>query len=330
MKIRVYIIRIVYIALFCLIMWMAERALHLRTQHGILQARALYQQPKNSIDVALMSSSHVHCDINPAVLWHDHGIPSYVMTAAEQPTWVTYYYIKELCKNQDPELIVMDLFAAAAFGDELKDRWMADNLYGVRFSPNKLEMLYNTCSADQINKFFPSFFGYHSRYDEIELKSIPKLIKKDVGVNFKGYTGYDDVYTENHPPASGIIEKKKPEEKTLKYLKKIIDYTKKHDIELLLIVSPYPSASEEEMIYNWIEDLARENDVGFVNANHDFEKIGIDMMKDFTDNSHLNIEGGMKYTSYLGNIIKEKYDLPDRRGEEKYNSWEKYASKYYK
>ncbi len=330
MKLRVYIIRIVYIALFCVIMWMSERVLYMRTPHGILQARAIYMQPKKSVDVALMGSSHVHCDINPAVLWHDHGIPSYAMTAAEQPTWVTYYYIRELCKSQDPKLIVLDLFAPAAFGDELKDRWMADNLYGVRFSPNKLEMLYNTCSAGQINRYFPSFFGYHSRYDEIELKSIPDLVKSEIGDYFKGYTGYNNVYTENNLPSLGITEKKEPEEKTLKFLKKIIDYTKKHDIELLLVVSPYPSAPEEEMIYNWIEDLARENDVGFVNANHDFEKIGLDLMTDYNDNSHLNIEGGMKYTAYLGNIIKENYDLPDRRGDEKYSSWEKYVSNYYK
>ncbi len=330
MKIKAYIIRIIYIALFCVIMWMADKAFYLRTPHGILQGKAFYKQPKNTIDVAMIGSSHVHCNINPAVLWRDYGIASYDMTAAEQPMWVSYYYIREFCKRQDPKVIVIDMFSPVVGGDSFNERWMPDDLYGIRFSLNKVKMMYNTCSAGQIDKYFPSFFGYHSRYDEMKLKLIPASIKNDIGSDFKGYTGYDGVYTENHLPASGITEKRDLQPKTRKYLEKIIDYTKKNDIELFLVVSPYPSKPEHEMVYNGLEDLAKEKGILFINSNHDFEEMGMDLMTDFSDTSHLNISGGTKFTDYLGKILDEKYDLPDRRGDERYTSWDENAKQQFK
>ena len=178
---KILIIRTVYILLFCIIMFFADRALRIVTPHGIRQAECMYVQPENTIDVAMMGSSHIHCNIDPGILYKDFGIAAYDMSAAEQPMWITYNYILEICKRQDPKVIVLDMYAPAAYGDDFNERWMADNFFGMRFSLNKLKMLYNTCSREQLNNYFPSFVGYHSEYEDIRLKEkihwqeIPKI-----------------------------------------------------------------------------------------------------------------------------------------------------------
>jgi hypothetical protein len=40
------------------------------------------------------------------------------------------------------------------------------------------------------------------------------------------------------------------------------------------------------------------------------------------DSGHLNYSGNYKFTDYFGSILKEKYDIPDRRGDSRYVSWD--------
>ncbi|WP_240516399.1 hypothetical protein [Brachyspira sp. G79] len=56
----------------------------------------------------------------------------------------------------------------------------------------------------------------------------------------------------------------------------------------------------------------------------------MDFSKDFNDPNHLNYKGSAKFTRYLGKYLKENYDLPDRRGDPKYYSWEMNAKYEYK
>ncbi len=96
---RKYIIVTLYIVLLVITLSFAKALLSVKSEHGIRQARDMYIQPKNSIDVVFMGSSHVHCDVNTALLWEKYGIAGYNYSGAEQPLWITYYYLKEICKS---------------------------------------------------------------------------------------------------------------------------------------------------------------------------------------------------------------------------------------
>lgn len=112
----------------------ANRLLCVKSQDGIDQARAFYHQPENSIDVVFLGSSHIHCNINTAYLWTEYGIAAYDYSAAEQPLWMTYYWLREFCKTQKPKLVVLDVYSPAAYEADYQYRWMEENLFGMRFS----------------------------------------------------------------------------------------------------------------------------------------------------------------------------------------------------
>ena len=51
----------------------ADRLLSKSSEHGIKQARAIYSQEENTIDILFVGSSHVHCGVNTALLWEKYG-----------------------------------------------------------------------------------------------------------------------------------------------------------------------------------------------------------------------------------------------------------------
>lgn len=133
------------------------------------------------------------------------------------------------------------------------------------------------------------------------------------------------------PDISGVTETAELPEKTELYLRKIIELSKEENVPLLLIAAPYWLINEEEQkLYNRIEEIAQENQVGYVNFNISYDEIGLIPEEDYADPHHLSYTGAEKFTSYLGNYLTEHYDLPNRLGDVNYASWEKNQHDYEK
>ena len=326
-NILIQFIRLGFIIVFILVMSHLDTLLSIKTYHGIMQTRAMYAQPDDTVDVVFLGSSHIHCDVNTALLWDDYGIAGFDYSAAEQPIWITYYYLKEFCKTQDPELVVIDLYSIARFGDGFNEFWMPDNVYGMKFSLNKAQLMFNSCNKEQLNKYFPSFSGYHNRYSELEDEDYELLdIPEEDLAEFKGYTPYFNVYTGLSPCLNETGKTPIPS-KSKEYLQKIIDYTKEHEIELMLVVNPYPSTAEDEKIYNSVEEMAIDNGVKYVNMNKFTDAMGLNTEAHYYDDSHLNYEGSCVFSYFLGDYIKDNYVIADHRGEEEYETWDAFSDR---
>ena len=316
-----------FAVLFCLFYIGADRVLSFKTAHGIRQARDLYAQPKNSIDVVFMGSSHIHCDINTALLYEQYGITAYDYSAAEQPLWITYYYLQEVCKTQNPKLVVLDLYSPAAYLPDYQYTWLKDNLNGVRFSFNKLHMLYDACEPGDYKDYFPSMATYHARYKELTAEDWDYLtMSKEVRASFKGYTPYRSTASFETPQLKdSYAEESWMTDKSKEYLLKIIEYTRIHNIDLYLFVAPYVVKPEHEPIYWKIKEIAEEHDIPYRDFNYEYTDMGLDFTKHMNDDSHLNYNGSTLFTGYLANILTQTYDLPDHRGDAYYESWERHV-----
>lgn len=320
----------------------ADYILKYRSNHGVKQCIALYKQPKNSIDVAFMGSSHIHYGVNTAKLWEDYGIAAFDYSTAEQPLWVTYYCMQELYKTQNPNIIVLDCFVPAATDDNYKFRYthFADTLNGFKFSLTKLKLMYVAFDnlAANWNKFFPVFFGYHDRYDKLTDFDYEAL-----EIDYHNYKGFVPYFNDSPGPVPevnmDVIEP--PTEKSQEYLQKIFDLTKEHGTKLYLTVVPYRVNSEmvmdvvqsEDTKYNWINQyVLQKNEEGYDNVFFDYtmthlDQIGLDWEggTDIYDESHLNMRGSYKFAHYIARQLRDIYGedmTPDHRGDERYASWD--------
>lgn len=316
------LLRAGFAALFVMTIYLCVSILSIKSQHGVNQSAGMYWQPRQTIDVVMMGTSHVHCGINTGLLWEKYGIASYDYSCAEQPLWITYHYLKELYKYQTPKVIVLDVYAPARFKEDYQYDWMAENVQGMRFSLNKAQMLSVSVEPKKLSQYFPDFAVYHSRYDDLEEEDFNSFFwdsqEKEA---FKGYTPYWNRRPQQRVEV-GEDRNDGMTEKSEKYLREIISYTKTKGSELVIIVTPYIMTADDKRTYNRIVEIAAEEGIIFINYNEYYESIGLDFETDFNDESHLNYWGSCKFTDYLGEFLSYYSEIPDRRGQDEYKSWD--------
>jgi hypothetical protein len=105
-------------------------------------------------------------------------------------------------------------------------------------------------------------------------------------------------------------------EKPLYYLQRMVDLTREHNIELMLIKAPvlFPHWAD-----GWDEQIvqfAEENDLLYVNFLNYIDEIGLDFsLHTFNAGLHLNVFGAELLANHLGQIIMDNFGeiVPDRR-----------------
>lgn len=112
------------------------------------------------------------------------------------------------------------------------------------------------------------------------------------------------------------------------YFEKIISTCEDNDIQLILYAAPFGYENGEgvdrymdrQRISVALEIYLEKRDIPFVYFQKS-NKADLDYAADFRDFTHLNFNGAMKITRYLGDFIKENCKSPDHCQESKYRSW---------
>ncbi len=312
----------VCLAIFAL--YLADCALCVKSPHGVDQMRYLYAQPRGKIDVLFLGTSHVHCNVDTQILWDDYGIAAYLCTGAEQPLWNSYHALKEALKTQKPELVVLDLFGPARFSDDYQEKWLDENLGGMKRSLNKLAAVKASTPVNRM-EFFLGYPRYHDRYDELTGEDFRIFFwNRGEMARWKGYTPLVSHAQLTEPDMSHVTGSRPLTEKSQHYFDKIAALTQEEGIDLALMSAPYLLEEEDQEAYNFLKELAEERGILFLNSNTAacYRQMGLDFSTDYADHAHLNEGGSAKFTRYLGDWLKANYRLPDRRKESGYGSWE--------
>lgn len=302
---------------------MVNNILEYKSPHGVNQARAFYLQPRNSIEVLAVGSSHVHCAVNTAELWDKYGIAAFDYSAAEQPLWTSYYYLKEAYKYQSPKVVLLDVFSPARFKEDYHYKWAEESIYGMRLSKNKLDMLGVTIEGDKIKQYFPGFYQYHNRYENLNKSDFENVfgnLKEKKA--FKGFTpAFNRADQSSEFDGWEELSDYELSEKSEEYLNKIIALTKENNSSLYIIVIPYNMDERDNITYRKIQEISENEGVYFIDFNRYMDEMGLDKSQDFNDPSHLNYWGSQKFSDYLGKILLEKEALNDYRSTGGYESW---------
>lgn len=319
-----------FAVLAVLMLHILNSMLCVKSVSGINQTRGLYAQPRNKIDVLFLGSSHVHCNIDTRVLWEEQGIAAYMCSTAEQPLWNSYHYLVEALKTQKPELIVLDVFTPARFYEDIQEKWLAENVEGMRFSRNKYEMVKASTESDHLSWLF-GYPRYHDRYTQISESDCNNFFwKRGEQAKWKGYVEMNNHAQMTAMDMTQVTQREPLTEKAQYYLDQIIALAQKEEIPLMFLNAPYLVEETDQYRYNEIAAQAEEQGILFLNTNYPeiYREIGMDFDNDFADHAHLNAQGAKKYASYLGRWIMEHYQVSDRRGQAGYESWENQSVVY--
>ncbi|MDD7795332.1 hypothetical protein [Clostridium sp. 'White wine YQ'] len=326
-------------SIFCILLAIVISILNsifvIKIDHRSKLIQGLYENTDDQYDVVLLGSSHMNGGIDPNILWSKYGISSFNYGTGGQPIDVTYYLLKEVLKKHKNPIVVVDLYYLGAtdeFGSEGYVRYVLDSM---RLSQNKMEAIINTTPKDQWASFLFPMIKYHNRWKELNEQDF----SFNIGSSYyaKGFSAGNEMYGENRKGYTCTKEIGTIPPKTERYLYKIIDLSKKEGFKLIFTNAPYDYDStagsnnwnkEPAKMFNKVSEIAKDNNITFINYCDKFEEIGFNFKTDMNNEGHLNIWGANKVTTNLGEFLKENYNLVDHRSDIRYAKWNSDYKRY--
>ena len=282
-----------------------------RTEYGATWETYL-QEPRNSVDVLYFGSSLAYCNIAPAVIWEETGITSYVMAGPEQTIPITYSYIKETCRTQNPKVIAIEV--TGMFYSRYCNFTKANITY-MPLSRNRLEATLNAAEPELRGGLLFPILDYHSLWTSVTPRDIAGHLKPGTDV-FAGYT-----YLEKIEPQSGITVRgyradTEDYARNLEYLQRIYEYCQRNGIQLLLFITPTTGRVAEPALTQLKADIATLENARCVDFNDTISALNIDDSTDWYDFIHFNCRGAEKFSRYLGNYLRDELALGATEGED--------------
>ena len=191
---------------------------------------------------------------------------------------------------------VQDLLVNNANNDDIND---AGDNYEMSENPTKGALLWD-------------FIVYHSRWNELSERDFVPEINLEKGASSKHFV---------HPmefveaKSDDIIEKNTLGEQ---YLRRLIEECKSRDIKVVLTFIPYPASSGEQMKAEYLNKIAQEYDVDYLNF---FDLDIINYGTDFFDDNHLNSSGARKVTDYIGRYLSTQMGVTNHKDDMNYSFW---------
>lgn len=261
-----------------------------------------YNEEPNSMDVIFFGSSHMYCSVDPAIFHKETGLDSYVFATQQQPLWITYYYMKEALKTQRPNLMAVEVHMAIHDGEGYLDE--ATNhaaIDPIPMSGNKLDMIKASVPIGERRHYIFNIMKYHDRWEELKMSDYLRDYKNSTDP-YKGYVKLDEVSEDvEWEDVSRVTESDVANTKNLYYISKIIELAKEENISLLLFKAPSNATADEKRYYNYVGEMAINHDIEYIdfNTSYHYEKIGLDVARDFYDKKHLNASGVSKFVPYF-------------------------------
>ena len=287
---------------------------------------------KEEFDVLFFGNSHMKDGIFPMELYRDYGIVSYNLAQDSLTPVESYYNMLLALKEKKPKLIVIDAYRILLETKSSKEDTgeikailhKAYDSYPMSFIKHEAikDILGEEKLLENEIEFVFNFALYHSRWSE--------LTKEDFDLERNYQNGaYSRIKVREPKTVSNFIdvdEYKSDETINMQYMRKIIQYSKENDIEILMIYLPYFAEDKDIGVSKYCKKICNDHNINYLNF-LEMDNL-VNYKTDMADIAHLNPSGSRKITNYLGKYIMENYDIPDQRKNEAYNFWNEDYDEY--
>ena len=292
--------------------------------YGVCSMDNLYAQPRDTVDVLVVGSSLAYSGVNTNELWSRYGIAAYDLCSAEQPFWVSYYVIREALKTQHPKLIVLDARPAAYFADYSKHGRVVLSTFGIRGLDNRLGAIF-ACVEDRRDawRYVLGLPQIHGNYENVTAEDFTyPLDNGGRGSSWKGFIEMRDTLSAGTSRFTWTSETRALNRREEEYARRIFALAQEEGIDLILLGVPYIDYAADHPYYNALWEIAAEYGFGGINFNEPSLRSLMNDSYDFADRQHLNIRGSETFSRRLGYELKKRFDLPDRRDDPAWASWD--------
>lgn len=288
-----------------------------------------YNEKNKDFDVIFIGDCEVYENFSPVTLWQKYGINSYIRGNAEQYIWQSYYMLEDVLRYDTPKVVIFNV-QSLQFDESQSEAYNRMTLEGMKWSSSKVNAILASMKEEEnfLDYVFP-ILRYHTRWKELTSDDF-KYLFKSRKVTHNGYYMRVDVLPAKDVPEGRKLLDYSFGENAWKYLDMMTDLCAKKGIELILIKAPslYPYWYEEWDVQ--VRDYAESKSLRYINFLELTDEIGIDYDTDTYDAGlHMNLSGAEKLADYIGSVLSEEYNVPDRRNEKELSEiWKKKINDY--
>ena len=339
-----YIKRIIAIILMFMvlapILWFVDNFYFGSKEHNVQRLKGFYLEDKNSLDVVFLGASELYNDYSPALAYDSSGITSYMFACQYNPITLYKYELKEIEKRQSPKVLVVSIDPICYEKDAdivsySATRYLSDSM---PFSKNKLDLVFDRGTDSVFSYIFPTakYHGQWTKPEKIDTLFSPylrgyNLLRGSIAHTMVGAEG-PEIYQRD-----GSRMEIKSEAKDAFY--EFLDACDESNIENIIFVS-FPHTLSDPVIY---KQYQRHQEVSEILSSRGYEYLDLDLMSrelnfdmetEWNSREHLSIHGSRRFTPWLINLLKDKYDLsPTELSEKQKEEWElsvEYDKRFYK
>lgn len=328
-KLKIFVSCIAVIALFLTMMAYLGR---LTQRKDSVEKYTDFFQQEADFDVLFLGSSHMLNAVYPMELWDDLGIVSYNMAGHANTIPVDYWMLQNALQYTTPKVVVIDAMGIAIdYKINPKFEYLHMNLDAFPLTKTKIQTVLDLVddskpgAGDKFSRQMEilwDFTTYHNRWSQ--------LVKDDFAVNVSPEKGAEmrvGVAIPDEVPEVSPDSKYEGNALGLQYLERIILDCQDRGIQVLITYVPFPANELRIKEANALYDIAEKYGVKYINF---LAEGTVDFDTDCYDaNSHLNPSGAHKVTNYLGRVLREEYNVPDRREDPAYAQWHEDYEEYH-
>ena len=319
---------VLFLALLCVVFAVTFRFLWVKEDTDIdMVMKSFYDLPDNTADAVYFGSSAVRDYYIAPEGYHHSGIAVYPLGIYNQPFGAIEHMIIEAKKTQNPKLLLIDVRCIA--DENIEDPFIRLTTDTMKFSRNrtalidKMIRLYSEINPEEeplnrIHMLF-SFFLYHQRWEDFILEDF------EPSVTVMGYYPrwvIDDQTDIDYGLATISEDRAEIPFYNERGLRELLDFCDSLEEEVLFTLTPGFFNPLDQQRVNSAVDIIREAGYEFWDMREDVDAMGLDPAADYRNNDHVNTPGAIKFTDYTADVLKERYGLPDHRGEKAYKVWD--------
>ncbi len=312
----------------------------------ILQPKYISASPEGSLtaeyyghvaqtkhDVLFVGDCEIYESFIPAVMYEKYGISSYLRGSPQQLIWQSYYLLEDALRYETPKVVVFNVLSLK-YGTPQKETFNRMTLDGMAWSQTKVDAIKASMTDEEsFASYVWTLLRFHDRWNQLTAEDFKYAFADKPIISDSGYLLQTDIRPVEGELIAGspLIDYTLPQT-AWDYLDKMRDLCAEKGIELVLIKAPTNTYEYwwHDQWDEYVAAYAKENHLYYENMIPHQADIGLDWQTDTYDRGvHLNVYGAEKLSVWFGNILKEKYDLPDHRTMEDAQIWQERVDSFY-
>lgn len=245
-------------------------------------------------DIIILGSSRALHHYVPSIIEDSTGLTCFNCACDNQGIINMYGRYKMISKRKKPKYVICEILPSLDIFKDVDDIKYLNSFKPFRDNPELAEIIkdYSPLEYFKTNSYI---YRYNTFIFQI-IKDYTNSARPYADKGFSPSKGKMNYKPEPHKEIIGEVDTFK-----VKYIHKLIEATKKDNVDLILAASPLYGA-ETDGSYVLLKEICKEKQIPFISF---YTDSSLNVRKDlFKDSAHLNETGANKYTKKFISILK--------------------------